>query len=561
MQAVFRILYSEIRGLHQSAYILAAFAFASQVLGLVRDRLLAGHFGAGSELDLYYAAFRIPDILFVLFASVLSVYVLVPFVSERTEKGDAEDARSLLSQVLTFFFVAYMSAAVLVFIFAENLVSYLYPGFSDATIAEVVRYARILLLQPFFLGISGLLSVVTQMRERFLLYACTPLLYNAGIIGGIIFLQPYYGMEGVVYGVVIGALLHMVIQIPFVMQSGLMPRITMGWDMRLMATVLTRSLPRALTLSMQQLVLLAFIGIASLMTAGSIATFQFALNLQSVPLAIVGVSYSVAAFPVLSHLFAKGDHAGFVMRVEAALRHILFWMVPVAALIIVVRAQIVRVLLGSGAFDWNDTRLTAAAFALFALSLAAQAVILLMVRAFYAGGDTHTPFRAALVSACATLGVSLLLYVCFFTVPSFAHIVTALLRLEGVSGVEMVTLPLGFSLVQIGQAIWLVLLFARRHGLTFVRVRITLVHTLLAALGGAFVSYIVLNMVASGIRSETFTGIFLQGFLSGVAGLGTITALLYLMKNDELFELWGAARRWPLMVRLLGPQEVDQLVL
>lgn len=556
MHAVFKFLYSEIRGLHQSAYLLAIFTLASQILGLFRDRIFAHQFGAGSELDIYYAAFRIPDILFVLCASMLSVYVLVPFISEYTDRGDEEGARTLLSSVLSAFLVGYAVLALLCIFFAPAIVRMVFPGFVVEEQQTVVNLMRILLLQPLLLGLSGLASVITQLGQRFVIYAIAPLLYNGGIIVGALVFYPVYGLNGIAYGVVLGAFLHLLVQMPLVVASAYRPNVVIP-NPRMLGRVLVQSLPRALTLSLNQIVLLAFVGIATVMSKGSVSILQFAYNLQSVPLSIVGVSYSVAAFPLLAHLFAKGEHSAFVARVEAALRHIAFWTIPIVGLIVVVRAQLVRVLLGSGAFDWNDTRLTAAALALFSFSLIAQAVSLLLVRAFYAGGNTRIPFRAALLSTCATLVLALVGYIAFVMHTGFRGVLENVLRLEGVPGTEIIVLPLAFSIVQLAHAGYLLYIFERMHGLNF---RFTAVgQSLLATLGGSLVAYIILNTVVSGIRTDTFMGIFLQGALSGLAGVGTIVWLLWYMQNEELLELWSAMRRWRIMERILGPDSLDTL--
>ena len=167
MRWLFSAVYSEIRGLHQSAYILGAFSFGSQILALVRDRLFAHYFGASSDLDVYYAAFKVPDLLFVLFASVLSVYVLIPFVSEKTENGNVRGAQHMLSNVFSAFLIGYVVVAVGMGIFAGSLTSFLFPGFDASQQVLLVTLLRILLLQPFLLGISSLFGVITQLGQRF----------------------------------------------------------------------------------------------------------------------------------------------------------------------------------------------------------------------------------------------------------------------------------------------------------------------------------------------------------------------------------------------------------
>jgi putative peptidoglycan lipid II flippase len=378
--------------------VLAVFAFLSQLLALIRDRALAHQFGAGIELDIYYAAFRIPDLLYVLFASSLSVYVLIPLVAERISGTDSNRARHLLAQVATVFLIGYSALAVGVWVAAPYLVPFIAPGLVDQS-PDVVSVLRVLLLQPLLLGISSLLGVVTQLGYRFVLYAVSPLLYNLGIILGIVALYPYFGLEGVAMGVVLGAFGHALVQWPFVRGSDLSFSFTPNVNWSTIKEVLAVSIPRALTLSIHQLVLLVMVAVASLMTVGSVAVFQFAYNLQSVPLAIIGASYSIAAFPLLADLYTKSEFTKFRSYIMTAVRHIIFWSLPVIALIVVLRAQMVRVILGSGAFDWSDTKLVAAVLAMLALSLCAQALNLLSIRAFYAAGDTRTPLIASLGTA------------------------------------------------------------------------------------------------------------------------------------------------------------------
>ena len=173
VKRVFNFVYQEVRGLHQAAYVLALFAFASQLLAIVRDRLLAHTFGAGGELDIYYAAFRIPDLLFVLFASALSVFVLLPFVTQKAENDGSKEGARVLSQMFTLFLFVYSALAVALALSAPFYVSYVFPGLADSA-ETLTMLIQILLLQPLLLGISSLCGVVTQMHHRFVLYAISP---------------------------------------------------------------------------------------------------------------------------------------------------------------------------------------------------------------------------------------------------------------------------------------------------------------------------------------------------------------------------------------------------
>ncbi len=553
VKRVLQLMYSEIRGLHQAAYILALFAFGSQMLALVRDRLLAHSFGAGSELDLYYAAFRIPDLLYVLFASVLSVYVLLPFVTQAKQSGGSAAGALVLSQIFTAFLVCYTIVSLLLLVFAPQLVSLFFPGLS-ADADTLTLLIRILLLQPFLLGVSSLLGVVTQISHRFILYAISPLIYNLGIIAGITLFYPYFGIKGLAIGVVLGALGHMLVQLPLVYTSDFSFSLVRNFDRKLMKSVFKIAIPRAITLSIHQLVLLSFVGIATMMTAGSVSIFQFAFNLQSVPLAIIGMSYSVAAFPVLADLFAKNERESFNLHVFTALRHIIFWCFPIIALVIVLRAQIVRVVLGSGEFDWNDTRLTAAALALFIIGLVAQSILLLIVRAFYAGGKTKTPLMVALVGAMisvvsAYVGLHLIeLY------PAFHSVFEAVFRLEGVTGYEVLVLALAFVLGITIEMIILLYMASYEFGMKWSGLSRQLAEAVLASLVAALTAYTTLIFVVDGINQETFIGILLQGAVAGVAGVAAGLFTYYILDSRELNEIYRSYHSKIFKTDIIGPQ-------
>lgn len=557
VKRMFTAVYKEVRGLHQAAYVLAVFTFGSQLLALVRDRLLAHQFGAGIELDLYYSAFRIPDLLYVLFASTLSVYVLIPFVAARMEAGGASRAREFLSQMFSLFVYVYVLLAALVLFFAPSIVAILFPGFGEYQ-DMLVLLVRVLMLQPLLLGISSLYGVITQYNHRFILYALSPLVYNLGIIVGLLFMYPFIGIAGLVWGVVLGALTHLLIQLPFILKSPLTP--TFVWPkLAEVREVFRVSVPRAVTLSLHQLLLLGLIGIASVMATGSVAVFQFAFNLQSVPLAIIGVSYSVAAFPILAQLYAEKKFEAFSSNIIVALRHIIFWSMPVIALLVVIRAQFVRVILGSGAFDWDDTRLTAAILALFAISLTAQAIHLLIVRALYAAGNTRLPFYTTLFSSVLALVSAGGFYVAFILMPAFRHFLEALLRLEGVVGTEVIVLPLGYSFALIVHVV--VLLFLSRKPLhTSLRaIGAHIAEALTASFAGGAIAYLALNLVVDGIETSTLMGIFLQGLFAGVMGVLATGLVYYLLRSQELFEVYRALHKRIRRTDVVAPQSEDHL--
>jgi putative peptidoglycan lipid II flippase len=418
------------------------------------------------------------------------------------------------------------------------LASYIVPGFDDATAHEFIRLSRALLLSPFLLGISNLFGAVTQSLRRFFVFALGPLLYNIGILIGIIFLMPYFGLMGVVYGVILGALLHVAIQLPVLSKQQLLPMFTTRLHFPTIRMVTKLSLSRTVALSAAHLSTIVLIALASKIEAGSIAVFTLAMNLQSIPLSIVGMSYSVAAFPTLAKLWNAGNHEVFFHQVISATRHIIFWSFPAIVLFIVLRAQIVRTILGSGAFDWTATRLCAAALALFAISVVAQNLVLLYTRSFYAMGKTKITVYTNVAGAVLVVSLSIFLQYAFAHFPTFHYFAETLLRVSDIPGTAVLMLPLGYSLGMIANFSFLFVALAQKFPDLALHVKKAFLHSFTASVVMGFVAYHSLHVFAGVFDLESFRGVFFQGLFSGAVGIFAGIFLLRLMENRELEEIW-----------------------
>lgn len=535
VKGILQMLGKEVRGLHEAAYLLGAFALFSQALALIRDRLLTHEFGAGDVLDIYYAAFRIPDFIFVTVASIVSLSVLIPFLVERAEK-DERAGQDFISGIFSFFALSILVVSGVVYIFVPELVHILFPGLSPALYDELVLMTRILLFQPIFLGASSLFASVVHVYKRFLLYAISPLLYNLGIIIGVVFFYDIVGIVGLAYGVVLGAVMHMALQLPFIIQSGYAPRLSFMHHAREIKNVIFLSLPRTLALSAHQIAFFFLVGLASFMGIGSIAVFHLAFNLQSVPLSIIGASYSVAAFPTLAHLFTNGNTPEFFAHIAIAARHIIFWSFPGISLFIILRAQIVRVILGSGEFTWTDTRLTAAALALFIISLIAQSLVLLFVRGYYAAGRTIKPLIINVSSAVLIiLGAFVFTYL-FETYDMWRFFIESLLRVEGIPGTEVLMLPLSYSLAMLINATLFWVAFQRDFSYFSKTLSVTFFQSMASAVVMGFTAYYMLDILDEVFSLDTFAGILGQGLIAGVVGIISGVIVLRLLGSKELAE-------------------------
>ncbi len=528
---ILRFIHREINGLHQAAYLLGIFAFLSQVLALFRDRLFAYSCGAGHILDLYYVSFRIPDFIFA------SISVIIPFLVEKMKQSD-EEGKRFIDSVFSTFFLFIISVSFVAFLLVPQFIHIFFPNFVGADLSILIRMTRIMLLSPIFLGISNFFASITQVHKRFFLYAISPLLYNGGIIFGVLVLYPSFGLMGLAFGVVFGAFLHMGIQIPFLVEHRLFPKFSLRIHFKTIREVVVLSIPRTLTASSNEIAEFFLISLASFMSAGSVSIFNFSFNLQSVPLSIIGVSYSLAAFPALTRSFAAGNQSEFLDQMVTSSKHIIFWSLPVAVLFIVLRAQIVRVILGAGQFDWNDTRLTAAALALFAFSTVSQSLMLLFVRSYYARGQTQKPLIINFLSAGAVVASGYFLSGFFIHESLLKHFVEVILRVDGLTGTSVLVLPLAFSIgITINMlAHWIDFHFDYP---AFTRpVLQTLFQSLSASVIMGSVSYACLGIFGSLFSLDTLFHIFMQGFFAGIVGIAAGIFILKLLKSTELAEVW-----------------------
>ncbi len=524
----------EISGMHEAAYLIAIFALISQFLGLIRDRLLAGKFGAGLELDVYYAAFRIPDFIFVLIISLVSAAVLVPFIIKALNK-DADYIKKFSDSIFTALTLVAFSISILSFIFAPKILSIIFPNiFSSGLGDQLIELTRILLLQTIFLSFSGFYMSYVQVFQKFFIYALSPILYNLGIIIGLLYFYPTIGLPGLAWGVVLGALLHMLIGIPTLLKEKIFPKFTFNPDWKIIKEVLMLSLPRTVALAGNQISILIMVALAAMMVTGSVAIFNLAFNLQSIPLSIIGASYSMAAFPTLAKLFANGEKKEFVQYIVRAARHIIFWSIPITVLFIVLRAQIVRTILGSGEFSWSDTRLVAAALALFVISAVAQSLILLFVRGYYSTGETARPLLFASISVASTVAFVFVFYHLYQTSPYFVSFLEEVMRVSNNSGSIVLILPIAFSLGQILNLILLWISFDKRFCCFSDVLWRSIFHTTSSSIIMGYVTYLLLQVFDDVFDLNTTLGIFSQGFFSGSIGIFAGILVLILIGNEEI---------------------------
>lgn len=381
----------------------------SNILGLLRDRFLAGTIPAG-ELDSYYAAFRLPDLLTNLIVVGAIAVAFLPLFTELRAK-DEQEAWAAANSILRSVVLVLIGGAIILIVGMPYFMPLVVPEFSADKLADTVRLARLLSLTPIFFGVSYLLSGILNSFQRFAVYSLTPLVYNASIIIATL-LSARYAVDDrimvVATGVVFGAIFHMLIQVPLAAR--------LGWRWReagsLSHPAVTRlrrlMVPRMIGLFGNQLSLIVVTAIASGWT-GAITYYNLANNIQTMPTVIFANSIATAVFPTLSSLAVQKAETEFRAQLAQAIRWVTFLLIPAAAGLILLRIQIVRLILGSGFFDWTATQVTADVLGWFAVSLVASGLVPILARAFYARQDMKTPMTIALVSSAVTITLAYLL--------------------------------------------------------------------------------------------------------------------------------------------------------
>ncbi len=421
------------RSLARSAMIVGLAFVLSRILGLVREVVLANQFGTTSTMDAYVSAFRIPDLLFLVVIAGSFGAAFIPVFGEYLAKGDEERAWRLASAVLTWAGIVVVALSVVIFVFARPMMLIVAPGFDDETTTLAVDLMRILLLSPIFLGTGIAFKGILEAQHEFTWPAFAPLIYNAAIIAGAFWFAPEYGIKAVAWAVIIGALGHMLVQLPSVLRSGLVFRPTLNRQVEGLAEVGRLLGPRIIGLAAFQVNFIAINAFASTTSSERISALNYAWQLLMLPHGVLALSISTVIFPTLAQLYSTGDDAGFRSTLDRTLRPLLFLSIPASAGLFLIREPIVRLIYQSGSFDARSTDLVAAPLAWFAAGLVGYALTEILTRVFYATRDTRTP----VITGVLTVIVNLLM--CALLIGSLGHSGLAL-ALTVTTGAEAVIL-------------------------------------------------------------------------------------------------------------------------
>ena len=530
-----------------AALILGMTSLGSIFLGFFRDRLLAGKFGAGQELDIYYAAFRIPDFIsMVLIMGAISAAIIPVFTFYWTK--DEKEAKKFIANLLNLLLLTLIVVSSFLFIFAPQLVSLIAPGFGESQRETTVLLTRIMFLSPILLGISNIISGVLQIFSRFFVTALAPIMYNLGIIFGILVFVPRIGLSGLAWGVVLGGFLHLLIQLPIFLYLGfrfkrrtVLQLFSRKKDEKIsffhpgIKKVFRLMIPRFFGLAASQINLIVITAIASTLAVGSIAVFNLANNLNRSLLILLAVPFSTAVFPALSMSFSKGQREEFMRKFSLSFRLLSFLIIPGSALLFILRAQIVRIVFGTGQFGWVDTRLTSACLALFSLSLFAYGLATLLSKTFYALRNTKTPAMISLIVVTLNIGFSLFFVEVLKTSNFFTIFLIDILKLQGLEEISIIGLPLAFSISGVLQFLLLFyFLWKQIGGARIKEIAQTFQKACMATLLMLGVAYFSLRFFDLFFDTSRFVGIFLQTAGAAIIAILSYFLISFLLKSSEI---------------------------
>lgn len=525
MKRLVAILSGKQKSVGSAAFILATMVFVSRLLGLVRDRLLAARFNP-DELGVYFAAFRVPNLLFELLVMGALTSAFIPVFTKYLTQRKENDAWRMTSTLINGSLIILILLSLPLFVWTREFSRILAPGFSGSQIDQMVIYTRFMILfQVAPLLVGNFFTGILQTSQLFFIPALAPVVYNLGIIVGIITLTPLLGLMAPVVGVGIGAFLFIAIQIPLVFSIGYRHRFQVNIHHPGVKEVGKLMIPRTIGLAVSQIDTTVDLVLASLLGARMVTIFNFAQHLQQLPVGLFGITIAQAALPTLSLSSVQEDREQFQRIILRSIHQILFFVLPVSVLFIVLRIPIVRLVFGASRFDWSATVLTGMTLSMFSISLFAQSIAHVLARGFYALYDTKTPVVVGVISILINTFASIY-FIQWLHLPVWS-------------------LGLSTSIASIIYACVLLFLLDRRLG-GFSRIGLFLppIKMGIAAVATAVTLYIPLKLLDQLVFDTTrtfglilltgtagFVGLCTYSFLSWVFGVGEVKSFILLLRK------------------------------
>lgn len=390
-----------------AALLVMLFFVLSRLSGLLREIIIGASFGTSAEYDAYLAAFRIPDLLFQLAAGGALGSAFIPVFSGYWLQSDKRQAWLLFSRVLNLIMLGLLVLSAGAALFAEPIVRIvLAPGFTPAQQALTASLMQWMLIGTMIFGASGLIMGALNATQHFLAPAAAPVLYNVAIIAAAYLLAPVYGVYGLVTGVVIGSLAHLLVQAPVLFHKGYRFQAALSFTDPGVQKVALLMGPRVLGLFFVQLHFLVNTILASGLGAGALSALNYAWLLMLLPHGIIAQGVATVVFPTFSAQTAAGQIDAFRHTFERALRVVVFLVAPSAALLLVLRRPTISILLERGAFDTESMMFVAYGLQFYVIGLLFHSMLEIIVRGFYAMQNTWTPVFVGVLAMSGNIALS-----------------------------------------------------------------------------------------------------------------------------------------------------------
>lgn len=388
-----------------AAAVIMGASLASALLGLIRTRLLITYFYNDTAiLDVFWAAFRLPDMVFqIIIVGALSS-AFIPVFSKYI--GNKSESSKLASSMINAIMLVMVLLTVLLLIYARPLSGVIAGGFESSQLDLMANLTRIMAAAQLFFGFSSFLTGIIQSHQRFLIPALSPILYNLGIIIGIVALGPTIGIYGPAVGVVLGAILHLLAQLPLARKLGFHYTPTISPKSSAVGEMLRLMGPRVLTLSLTQIEATIIVTFSSWLSTGTVTLMAIAQQLSAMPVRLIGVPIGQASLPFFAKNSSAKERAELSNMVNHTILEMLYLALPLSAMVLVLRIPLVRLAYGADSFPWAETVLTGKLVAILALSIAARSLTHVLVRVFYALHNTTVPLVANLLSTIINVSVS-----------------------------------------------------------------------------------------------------------------------------------------------------------
>ena len=511
-----------------AAFVIAVAVALSRILGLVRYRLLAAHFGGDIQLlDSFIAASILPEAIFevLIFGSVALAFI--PVFSQYVSRQKLKKAWQYSSEMITLGFVVFLVFMLVIILLADYIAPLIAPGLisqDPATKIIIARLLRIMIFAQAFFVLSIFVTGILQSFQRFLVPAMASVFYNVGIILAIIFLVPPFGIYAPAFGMILGALLHLVVQLPLALSLGFRFRFRFRLKSREVLETISLMWPRSLALGLIRISDLINVALASIAAFGTIVAFNFAQVLQLVPISLFAGSIAQAVLPTLAIEFNAKRYEQFKKIFVDSFHQILFLILPAAAILAILRIPVVRLVFGAKELPWEVTLLSGRVLIAFSFGIAAQAISLLLIRGFYALRDSITPVKVNLFTITINIALSL----------------TFILVLK----LSIVYLAVSYSFANILNALLLLWFLDRKVGFDKKQIILPAAKMIFIAILTAVALYVPMKLLDQLVFDTTRTiGLLLLTGIATLVGVGVYLFLSYLLKVEQIFIFYSFGKR------------------